>query len=235
MQSTPATGAMDSGAVLWHVPGDAFATAGITVAQADTPAAEGAHDAPVGPGNIVETTVDEAHIPEGEEGNFPPFDSSTFASQLLWLAITFGVLYWLMSKLIIPRIGGILEDRRDRIAADLDHAERLKQQSADAVTSYETALAEARAAAFAIAGEARDRAKAEADARQAEIEAELDRKLEVAERRIGEVKQRALADVSEIATETTEAVVEALLGQKPARPEIATALAAVDTRRAVNA
>jgi F-type H+-transporting ATPase subunit b len=233
MQSTPAAGAMDSGAALWLMPGDGHGIAGFVLAQAEEPAAGEANDAPVGPGNVVETTLDEDHVPE--EGNFPPFDSSTFAGQLLWLAITFGVLYYLMSKLIIPRIGGILEDRRDRIAADLDNAERLKQQSADAVTSYETALAEARAAAFAIAGEARDRAKAEADARQAEIEADLDRKLDAAEARIAEVKQRALADVGEIATETTEAVVEALLGEKPARPEIASALAAVDQRSAVNA
>jgi F-type H+-transporting ATPase subunit b len=232
MQSTPVAGAMDSG-VLWRLPEEGLPIAGSVVAQADAPAGEAGSDAPIGEGNVVETTLDEEHEPE--DGYFPPFDSSTFAGQLLWLAITFGVLYYLMAKLIIPRIGGILEDRRDRIAADLDHAERLKQQSADAVTSYETALAEARAAAFAIAGEARDRAKAEADARQAEIEADLDRRLDAAEARIAEVKQRALADVGEIAAETTEAVVEALLGEKPARPEIASALTAVDQRRAVNA
>ena len=87
-----------------------------------------------------------------EEGTFPPFDPTFFASQLLWLAITFTALYLLMSRVIIPRIGGILEDRRDRIARDLDQAERLKQQSEEAVASYERALAEARSRAQKIAG-----------------------------------------------------------------------------------
>ncbi len=66
-------------------------------------------------------------------GVFPPFDSTHFASQLLWLAITFGLFYLLMSKVIIPRIGGILETRHDRIAQDLDEASRLKGEADAAI------------------------------------------------------------------------------------------------------
>lgn len=182
---------------------------------------------PVEEGELFEEVIleEDGH----EEADFPPFDSTFFASQLLWLVITFVVLYLLMSRLVLPRIGGILEDRRDRIARDLDQAERLKQQSDDALAGYERALAEARAGAFAIASEARDEAKSEAEAKQSKVEADLDAKLSDASARIGEIKAKALADVSDIATEAAEAVVERLLGKKPSAAELSAAVKAVET------
>ncbi len=165
-----------------------------------------------------------------EEGIFPPFDSSSYPSQLLWLAITFTALYLLMARVIIPRVGGILEDRRDRIASDLDMAERLKKQSDDAIAGYERALAEAKAGAFRLGQEAKARAKAEADARQAKVEAELDARLATAEARIGEIKAKALADVGEIAAEAAEAVVARLTGHAPGKAAVRAAVAAAGKR-----
>jgi F-type H+-transporting ATPase subunit b len=179
---------------------------------------------PLGEGGLVEGVVlEEEHA---EEDAFPPFEPTFFASQVLWLVITFVALYLLMSRLVLPRIGGILEDRRDRIARDLDQADRLKQQADDAIASYERALAEARAGAFTIAAEARGSAKQEANARQAEVEAKLDVKLADAEKRIADVKAKALADVGEIAAEAAEAVVQRLLGKKPTTAELRDALKA---------
>jgi F-type H+-transporting ATPase subunit b len=177
---------------------------------------------PLGEGGLLEeVALEEKHA---EEGVFPPFDSTFFASQLLWLVISFVVLYLLMSRLVLPRIGGILEDRRDRIARDLDQADRLKQQADDAIASYERALVEAKAGAFTIAAEAREAAKQEANERQARIEADLDAKLAESEKRIADVKAKALADVNDIAGEAAEAVVERLLGKKPTATEIKDAL-----------
>jgi F-type H+-transporting ATPase subunit b len=174
---------------------------------------------------------------EGEhaaEGEFPPFDPTFFASQLLWLAITFTALYLLMSRVVIPRIGGILEDRRDRIARDLEQAERLKQQSNDAIASYEKALSDARNRAFRIAGEARDAAKTEAASKQAATEATLDNRLAEAEKRIADIKAKALADVGAIASEAAEAVVERLLGKKPSAGEVGSAVATAQGGGAAN-
>jgi F-type H+-transporting ATPase subunit b len=115
--------------------------------------------------NPTEGTHSEAGAPGGDAhggGAFPPFDQSTFASQLLWLAITFGLFYLLMSRVIVPRIGGILEHRRDRIAQDLDEASRLKEEADNAIAAYEQELAEARKKASAIAEAAREKAKAAA-------------------------------------------------------------------------
>lgn len=186
----------------------------IIIAQLEAEPAEGELIEEVGAAEEIE-----------EEETFPPFDPTFFASQLLWLVITFVALYFLMSRIVLPRIGGILEDRRDRIARDLDQAERLKQQSDDAIEAYERALADARGRAFKIANEAREAARAEAAARQAEIEADLDEKLAIAEHRIAEVKKKAVADVGEIAAQAAEAVVQRLIGKKPTGSELSAAVA----------
>ena len=97
---------------------------------------------------------------------------STFPSQLLWLAITFGLFYLFLKRAMLPRIGNILEVRGDRIAGDLDQAARLKGEADAAVAAYEQELAEAKAKANAIGQQARDAAKAEADAERKKVEAE---------------------------------------------------------------
>ncbi|MEP1881060.1 MAG: ATP F0F1 synthase subunit B, partial [Roseibium sp.] len=102
--------------------------------------------------STTEGTHEVIEVPPGEHGaGFPPFDSSTFASQILWLAITFGLFYWIMKNVAVPRIAGILEDRKDRIAGDLAEANRLKQETDAAIAAYEQALAEARNKAHGIA------------------------------------------------------------------------------------
>ena len=102
----------------------------------------------------------------GGSGTFPPFDSTTFSSQLLWLAITFGLFYFLMSKIALPRISSILETRSGRITQDLDEANRLKTESDEAIAAYEQELADAKSRAHGIAQEARDATRAELDAKE---------------------------------------------------------------------
>src|SRR4051812_20325654 len=93
----------------------------------------------------VHTDTGAAH--EVEHGAFPPFNPATFPSQILWLAITFGLFYLFLQRVALPRIGGILEVRHDRIARDLEQAGRLKQDADAAVAAYEQELADARAKA----------------------------------------------------------------------------------------
>jgi F-type H+-transporting ATPase subunit b len=186
--------------------------------------AEGAAPADAAPGEAVHTEV--GHEEGGHSGVFPPFDSSTFPSQLLWLAITFGVLYWVISRIAAPRIASILEVRRDRIAGDLGEAERLRGETDAAIAAYEQSLADARRNAGAIAAETRDKVTRELDGKRHAIEAELAAKLTEAETRIADIKSKALAEVDGIATETTEAIVGALVGAS-SRDEAAAAVGAV--------
>ncbi|MDO9415673.1 F0F1 ATP synthase subunit B [Pararhizobium sp.] len=198
----------------------------VTAAYAQSTTTEGtaAHDAAAGE---VQTETGVAHGEEHGSGVFPPFDQSTFASQLLWLAITFGLFYVLMQKVILPRIGNILEVRHDRIAQDLDQAASLKAEADAAIATYEQELAQAKAKGNKIAAEARDASKAKADADRAAIEASLNDKIAAAETRIAGIKTKALADVGSIAEETASAIVEQLIGGKVTKAEVASAIKTV--------
>lgn len=159
-------------------------------------------------------------------GTFPPFDPTYFASQLLWLLITFGFLYFVMSRVIIPRIASILEVRHDRISRDLDETQRLKAEADAAHAAYEHELAEAKSNASSIALEATEKAKGEAATAREKVEAELADKLAEAESRIAEIKAKALGEVDAIAGDTTHAIVAELIGGKLTKAEITKAIAA---------
>ncbi|MEN6543342.1 F0F1 ATP synthase subunit B [Parvibaculum sp.] len=145
---------------------------------------------------------------------FPPFNATTFSSQIIWLVIVFGVLYVLMSRLALPRLGKIIEERRNRISSDLEAAANAKKQTDDAIAAYEKAFAEARAKAHAIAQETRDRLSAETDKQRQESEASLAQKIASAEASIAATKATALANVRLVAVDVAGAVVSRLLGEE---------------------
>jgi F-type H+-transporting ATPase subunit b len=165
------------------------------------------------------------HPAEGGHGAFPPFQSQTFASQLVWLVIAFVLFYVLMWKLALPRVASIIEDRQKRIADDLAEAERLKQQSAAAVAAYEKALADARARAQTIANETRAKQQAQADATRKTLEDGLNAKLADAEKSIAATKQAAMANVRAIAEDAARAIIERLIGAAPSDKAVADAVA----------
>ena len=161
--------------------------------------------------------------PEGH-GGFPPFQSQHFPSQLLWLVLSFVLLYVLMARIALPRIGAIFAERSQRIAADLAAAQSLKEQSEAANAAYEKALADARARAQSIASATRERQASEAEAVQKRLEAELHERLAAAERSIAATQTAAMANVHTIAADAASAIVERLIGKAPAEQEVAAAL-----------
>jgi len=148
--------------------------------------------------------------PMHDSGGMPQLDPATFAPQLIWLALTFGVLYLLMSRVALPRVAQALETRRDRIANDLDQAAQFKAETDAAIEGYETALAEARAKAHQIAAETREELGREVDTHRLKLEAELDAKLGAAEARIGSMKSQAMLSVRGIAADVAAAVMDRL-------------------------
>ena len=194
--------------------------------QETAPSIEGGHgaEAPADAGHAAGTEV--PHEGGHGEGMFPPFDASTYPSQILWLAITFGLFYLFLKKVIMPRLGGILDVRENRIAQDIEQANRMKGDADAAVAAYEQELAEARANANVIGQKARDDGKAEAETARKSIEASLEAKLAEAEARVAKVKDTAMRDVGSIAEETAAAIVSAL-GGKSARTDVAAAVKSV--------
>lgn len=143
----------------------------------------------------------------------PQLDVQDFAPQLIWLAITFIALYVVMARVALPRIATVIEERRDKIADDLDQASRLKREAEEALQAYESALADARARAHAIASETRERLNAEMDREKSEIEAELQGRIDQAEKRIAATKEEAMKNVRSVATEAAQAIVARLTGE----------------------
>ena len=176
---------------------------------------------------IVTTAVaaaEEAAHGAESSGGLPQLDFAWWPSQLFWLALTFGVLYWLMAGRFLPAIGGAIEERRDRIADDLDQASEFKRQAEEAEDAYNQALADAKAKAQGIAADTR----AEVDAEIAEMQAETDEKLaaelEKAEARLSEMKSAAAAKVEEAARDATRAIVERLIDEAPTDDAVARAV-----------
>ena len=168
------------------------------------------HDPTADTHSTAEVHAEESH------GVFPPFDPATFPSQLLWLAITFGALYVVMSRVALPRLGGILENRRLLIDTDLAAADADRNKTDAAIASYEAALASARSNAQAIANQTREAIQADLSAKRSAAEADLSGKVAAAEARIAGMKAEALTHVDEIAAETAQAVVAQLVGDVPA-------------------
>lgn len=159
-------------------------------------------------------------------GGFPPFDPATFAPQLVWLVLTFSMLYWLMSRVALPRIGGVITERRDRIERDLSEAQRLKAETDAALKAYEQSLADARGKAQGLAKETRDKVASDLDRNRHKADQDNAAKVAEMEKLIADGKTRALASVNDIATETATAIVGKLLGRDVSPDEIRKALAA---------
>jgi len=145
----------------------------------------------------------------------PQLDVATFPSQLFWLAVTFIILYLLMSRVGLPRLTAAIDARRQRREDDLARAARLKTEAEAANAAFQRTMAEARVQAQAAIKETTDRLAAEAAERQRALAATLAQQVDEAERRIAETKTQALAEVRGIALDVGRAVVEKLTGSAP--------------------
>ena len=142
----------------------------------------------------------------------PQLDVSTFAPQLVWLAISFVVLYLLMAKLGLPQVSAAIEARRSRLDGDLARATQLKSEAEAVIAAYQQALAAARAQAQAAMKETTDRLAAEAAERQRQLAASLAQQTAAAERQIAAAKERALSEMHGVALEVARSVTEKLTG-----------------------
>jgi len=144
----------------------------------------------------------------------PQLEVSTFASQIFWLIVAFSALYYLLSRKALPRVAEVLEARQDRIAADLDHAQRLRTEAEEVMASYEEQMAKARDEAHRLIAETQAELQAEAAKRQAELDADLRRRLADAEAGIAEAKKAALGELEDAAITAAQAATERLAGVK---------------------
>jgi F-type H+-transporting ATPase subunit b len=150
----------------------------------------------------------------------PQLNPLDWAPQLVWLLITFGILYLLMVYVALPRIGGVIEKRAAHIANDLAEADKLRRKTEEAIAAYEQALAEAKQKAHAIVEEGRAKLKDETAKERAKLEADLAKRSAEAEARINEAKISAMREVNVVAADVAADIVRRLIGAAPPKAEI---------------
>jgi len=156
----------------------------------------------------------------------PQLNPLDWGPQLIWLLISFGILYLLMVKVALPRIGGVIEARAAHIASDLTAADKLRRETEEAIAAYEQALAEAKQKAHAIIDAGRSKLKEEVAAERAKLYQELGKKSAEAEARINQAKASAMKDVSVVAADVAADIVRQLIGANPPKAEIEKAIQA---------
>ncbi|GLK63237.1 F0F1 ATP synthase subunit B' [Paracoccus kondratievae] len=143
----------------------------------------------------------------------PQLDITTFGNQIFWLLVILAVIYWVLSRIALPRIGGVLSDRQGAITGDLMAAEEFKQKAKEAEAAYDKALADARAEAQKIIAANKAEIQKELDAAIAHADAEIAARAAESEKRISEIRASAVEDARSVAREVTAALVEHLGGK----------------------
>lgn len=163
----------------------------------------------------------------GESVGMPQLDFSTFPNQIFWLVVALVVVYFIVSKVILPRIGGVLEERHSVITDYINQAADFKKQAEEAEADYENALVQARAEAQAIGAEAKAEIQKELDKAIAKADDEIAAKAAESEKAIAAIRETATENVREVATATTAEIIAALM---PSIADKADAAAAVKAR-----
>jgi len=142
----------------------------------------------------------------------PQFDPSSFSSQLFWLIVFFVLLYRYLTRVVIPRLGEVLEDREKTVQDDISRADDLKARTNAAIAAYEKALAEARSKAQAVLKETEADLARAFEARQREVGEVLAKRIEEGEARIAAVRAEALQGARDAATDVVVALSDKLMG-----------------------
>ncbi len=172
-----------------------------------------------------------SEVPASEEGpHFPPFDVTTFQPQVVWLAITFVLFYVVLSRLVLPRIQRVMAEREERIAADLDEAERLHKELEGLKAAIAERLAGARARAQAVLARARDEMREKSERELAALEERLGQRIHAAEEEVARAKGEILGRIEEIAGEAVQGIFERLGFSHPSDEELRRALAKARTQ-----
>jgi F-type H+-transporting ATPase subunit b len=162
---------------------------------------------------------------EHAETGMPQLDIGLFPNLIFWLIVAIVALYYILSKVALPRIATVLAERNDAIANDIEQAALLKKRAEEAETAYNAALASARDEAHKIAAETKAGIDKELSSLLAKADAEIGVKAAESEKRIAEIRDSATKSVEEVARDTAAALVEALLPDAADRAAVETAVA----------
>ena len=166
-----------------------------------------------------------------QSGGMPQLNFHDFPPQLVWLGITFVVLYVVMAKLALPRVAEVLQMRADRIKNDLDQAARLKAETDRMIATYEKALTDARNQAASVARDTAGALAQKSGERQAAVGADLAARIKSAEASIAAARDKAMADIQNVAAEIAADATSRLVGLNVSAGDAGAAVAAAARER----
>lgn len=164
-----------------------------------------------------ETEVAQGAAGHAEAAGMPQLEFSTFPNQIFWLMVTLVVIYFVLSRIALPRIASVLAERQGTITNDIAAAEELKVKAGEAEDAYKKALADAKAEAQQIVADAKADIQAELDIAIEKADAEISAKVAESEKAIAEIRAGALDSVKEVAGDTAVEIVLALSGKTDAK------------------
>ena len=149
-----------------------------------------------------------------ESGGMPQLNPEFWISQILWLILTFGALYIVLSKVILPKISDNLESRRSQILENIEIAEKQREESEEKVKEFEKIILNSKLEAKNLFNEARQKVLEDVDKKRSELEKSIEAEIVSAEKEIQSLNSNSLENIKKIATDTSGDLISQLIGQE---------------------
>ena len=166
-----------------------------------------------------------------ESGGMPQLNPEFWISQIFWLIITFGILFIVLTKVILPKISGNLETRKSQILENIETADKQKEESQKKIDEYEKIILESKLKAKNHFNEAREKILDNINKKRAALEKDLDQEIDVVEKELSDLRNKSGEKINKIAAETSAELIKELIGEEVNSSSIA---AIVDDQSKIN-
>ena len=153
-------------------------------------------------------------VQAAESGGMPQLDPEFWFSQIFWLVLTFGVLYFTLSKLILPKISENLEIRKSQVLDNLEQSEKQKNESEAKLKEFDDIILKSKIEAKNIFNESRKKLLDDINKKREKLDEEIDKEVKIVEAEIEELKRKSPEKINKIAIETSEDLINQLIGAK---------------------
>ena len=151
-------------------------------------------------------------IHAAESGGMPQLDPEFWFSQIFWLVITFGILYLVLSKIVLPKISDNLETRKSQVLENLEIAEKQRNQSEAKLKEFDNIILKSKIEAKNLFNESRKKLLDDINSKKQKLEEEIDKEVKIVESEIDELKNKSPEKINKIAIETSADIINQLIG-----------------------
>ena len=151
-------------------------------------------------------------IHAAESGGMPQLDPEFWFSQIFWLVITFGILYLVLSKIILPKISNNLESRKSQVLENLELAEKQRNETEAKLKEFDNIILKSKIEAKNLFNESRKKLTDDINSKKQKLEEEIDKEVKIVEKEIEELKKKSPEKINKIAIETSADLINQLIG-----------------------